>query len=70
MKKNPAQGGDKRTQVRFPDDVYFSVRHVAAAQEESFNSAVISLLREALEGHRDQIPIAESSHRGYPQETD
>ncbi len=47
---------DKRTQVRFPEDIYFKVRYVAAAEELSFNGALILLLREALEGHRGQFP--------------
>lgn len=45
-----------RTQVRFPSDVYFQVRHVAAAMDVSFNAAVMNLLQEALEGHREQFP--------------
>lgn len=45
-----------RTQVRFPSDIYFRVRHVAAAMDISFNAAVMTLLQEALEGHHEQFP--------------
>ena len=50
-----------RTQVRLPDDVYYGVRYVAAGLDMSFNAAVIFLLREALEGHRELIPNLQSS---------
>ena len=55
MAKQTAQN-EHRTQVRLPDDVYFGVRHVAAATETSFNGAIIALLQEALANHREQIP--------------
>ena len=52
-----------RTQVRLPDDVYYGVRYVAAGLDMSFNTAVIFLLREALEGHRELIPSCQSSQK-------
>ncbi len=61
---------ERRTQVRLPEDVYFAVRHVAAASETSFNGAVISLLREALANHREQIPKPQSSRSERQQGTD
>ena len=45
-----------RTQVRFPSDIYFRVRYVAAAMDISFNTAVMNLLLEALEGHHEHFP--------------
>ena len=55
--KSPAgSGAVKRTQVRFPEEVYFPVRHVAASMDISFNEALIVLLREALEAHHGKFP--------------
>lgn len=51
-----------RTQVRFPDEIYKAVRHVAAANETSVNTAIISLLTEALESHHEQLPMSVSAH--------
>ena len=60
----------RRTQIRLPEEVYFEVRHVAAATETSFNGAIISLLREALADHREQIPTLQSSRSEHRQEID
>gem|GEM_PF-4221526 len=45
-----------RTQVRFPDEIYSAVRHVAAAEHKSFNAALLGLLTQALEFHHEQLP--------------
>ena len=53
-----------RTQVRLPDDVYYGTRYVAAGLDMSFNSALIYLLREALEAHHELIP----NHQSFQKE--
>ena len=45
-----------RTQTRFPDEIHEAVRHVAAAEGQSFNSALIALVSQALESRHDQLP--------------
>lgn len=45
-----------RTQIRFPKEIYFSVRHVGAELNLSFNKTVNHLLKEALVKYRSVIP--------------
>ena len=46
-----------RTQTRFPDEIHEAIRHVGAAEGVSFNAALVRLVAEALESHRDQLPM-------------
>jgi hypothetical protein len=59
-----------RTQIRFPDALYTAIRHVAASEERSFNATLVALVAQALEFHREQIPMQLLSQLGDRLQTD
>lgn len=46
----------KALQLRIPDDVYKHVRYISADMECSLNKTIITLLQEAMAGHRVSLP--------------